>query len=301
MSLFCFGCSNKTLNNENITPLRILWAEWAPSDYLQDLYGITVWSSAAHDRITMGADALIWAYGGDLGSMRTKEVRGYIDSPEAIAGLQMYKKLYLTGTPKWDGAYLNTNDFFVQGKVSMIFIYFAFMPDLLDLTYNKYAEDTGFFALPAGPAGQYTSLGGQGLSLLRYSQKKESSLLFMKWFVREDVQLKWLKLGGYSCSKKALNSQDFWNLKPYNVPLRESLEVMKDFWNNPEYEELLKVSQINFYKYVVEDEISAKIAVRNIRNGWENIFRSGTYSSDNFIFNDLYIGLSVFSRLTQKN
>ena len=55
--------------------------------------------------------------------------------------------------------------------------YFAFFPALANEATNPNAKDTGFFANPPGPNGeQFAALGGQGISIVSYSQEPGRSL-----------------------------------------------------------------------------------------------------------------------------
>ena len=48
-----------------------------------------------------------------------------------------------------------------------------------------------------GPTGQFTQLGGQGISVVSYSDHKDDALNYIKWFAQPAVQQKWWELGGY--------------------------------------------------------------------------------------------------------
>jgi multiple sugar transport system substrate-binding protein len=225
----------------------------------------------------MGVESLVWAYGGSLGDYRTYRVKGILNTPESAQGLAMYKAIHQFGAPEWNSAYLDANDAFIAGKVSMVMSFFAFFPDLNDPKKNPYAAVTGFFANPAGPKVRVTSLGGQGLSILSASKKKEYCIKFLEWFVRPESQRKWARSGGYSCDKEVLNSKEFLSAKPYNAALTESMNMMRDFWVVPEYLELLEVSQKYWHKYLFTYEFTAEEANNAIANEWENIFEMAGY------------------------
>ncbi len=241
------------------------------------LYGVNVWASEDYDGLTMGVQTLIWSYGASLGNDTSFKVKGFLNTPAAAKALKLYKEMHRCGAPEWKDAYLDTNKAFFAGKAVMVMGYFAFFPDLLDPAQNPYAKATGFFANPAGPSGRFTSLGGQGLSIIRFSKQKELSLKFVEWFIREDVQHEWARLGGYSCSKAVIHSEEFLNATPYNRALTESLGFMKDFWAVPEYIELLGVSQKHFHDFLFKDDVPAERSLENVANEWENIFESAGY------------------------
>ena len=55
----------------------------------------------------------------------------------------------------------------------------------------------GFFANP-GEKQHFAQLGGQGISVVSYSDHQDDAFKYIKWFVKPEVQAKWWKLGGYS-------------------------------------------------------------------------------------------------------
>ena len=118
--------------------------------------------------------------------------------------------------------------------------YFAFFPALVNEASNPNAKGTGFFANPAGPNGdQFAALGGQGISIVSYSQNQEEAMKFLEWFIKDETQKKWAELGGYTCNKAVLESAEFQNATPYNKAFYETMFKVKDFWATPEYAELL--------------------------------------------------------------
>lgn len=247
-----------------------------------DFYGVLIWTEPDYDGITMGIDALLWSWGSELGNIQTYEVGGILNSKEGIDALEFYKDLNQYNNPEWSSYYLDTkassNQPMIEGKVAMSMGYFAINPELLDKEKNpNYYDKIGFFASPKGPAGQYTSLGGQGISIVSYTKKKDAALKFLEWFVRDDVQKKWGELGGLSCNKNVLYSEEFLDISPINKPFVESIEIVKDFWAVPEYADMLKISQKYWYEYVVEDKITSKEAMDNIAREWENIFEINGY------------------------
>lgn len=247
----------------------------------RDFYGVLIWVEPDYDGITMGIDTLLWAWGADLGDRKSYRVKGILNSAPGIEALKFYKELNRFNNPKWTRYYLdtksNSNLPMMQGKVAMSMGYFAINPDLLDPKKNPYANVTGFFANPRGPKARVASLGGQGISLISYSKKKEPCFKFLDWFVKDHVQAKWARLGGLSCNKKVLNSPGFLNASPINRPFKESIEMVKDFWAVPEYPQLLKISQEFWFKFITTDQISAAEAMNTIAEKWENIFEYAGY------------------------
>ena len=122
--------------------------------------------------------------------------------------------------------------------------FFAFFPSLLNEATNPHAENTGFFANPPGPDGdQYAALGGQGISIVSYSQNQEEAMKFLEVVRQGRRPRSWAELGGYTCSAAVLKSDEFRNATPYNEAFYQTMFKVKDFWAVPEYAELLEPAE----------------------------------------------------------
>ena len=205
-------------------------------------YGCAVFYSKEYDGATMGFDPVLWAYGAQLSD--GKKVEGVINSPQAVEALTYYASLKPFTPPGSENYYFSEclRDF-GEGKVAMAESWFAFCPDLTKPEKNKFVKDTGYFMVPAGRAGRFVSLGGQGLSLSAYSKHQNDAKKFMAWFSKEDTQKKWVALGGLTANNKVAATPEFKKATPYNVVFSESVPYLKDFYNTPNYSELLTVSQ----------------------------------------------------------
>lgn len=230
----------------------------------ENLYGVGVYTQIDYDGLIMGYENVMFSWGVNWQD-ENNQVIGVVNSDAAVEALTFYKDLYQFAPPGTNNAfYAEMNDVFINGQAAMIMNYFAFFPALDNPGVNPFAEVTGYFAGPAGPNGdRYVALGGQGLSVINYisDERKQASLDFIKWFATEEVQTQWAEVGGYTCNVAVLESDAFLNNTPYNPAFADSMTFVKDFWNIPEFGELLEPAQRNLHAYVVGGEGTAKEAL----------------------------------------
>jgi multiple sugar transport system substrate-binding protein len=151
--------------------------------------------------------------------------------------------------------------------------YFAFLPALVSDT-NKFKDATGFFVMPKGPDGQqFAALGGQGMSINSYidDAHKQAAYDFLKWFSQEDIQDKWAEYGGYTCNINVLNSDKFLKATPYNAAFAQTMTFVKDFWNIPEFGQLLAPTQTALSGYVVSGQGEAKAVLDQLAEDQDKI------------------------------
>src|SRR3981189_1038491 len=123
----------------------------------------------------MGVMNTVFGYGGEMGDYATNQVQGITNSKEAIAGLKLYKELYSFCPPDWSKTFFQAaNQAFTNGQVAMSMNFFAFFPALANPATNKYAKETGYFAMPAGPTRKrLAALVGPGGSIVGVFMKRE--------------------------------------------------------------------------------------------------------------------------------
>jgi multiple sugar transport system substrate-binding protein len=232
----------------------------------ENLYGVGVYTQIDYDGLTMGYENVLFSWGVGWQD-ENNQVLGVVNSDRAIEALEFYKGLYQFAPPGTNNAFFaEMNDVFINGQAAMVMNYFAFLPALANPGINPYAEGTGFFAGPAGPYGdRYVALGGQGLSVINYisDERKQASLDFIKWFASLEVQEQWAEVGGYTCNIEVLQSEAFLTNTSYNPAFADSMTFVKDFWNIPQFGELLEPVQRNLNAFVVGNQGTAKEALDN--------------------------------------
>jgi multiple sugar transport system substrate-binding protein len=221
-------------------------------------YGVGIYTQKDYDGMIMGYENVMFSYGADWFDPATFEVNGVVNSEKAVEALKFYRDLYQFAPPGTSNAFFaEMNDAFISGQAAMIMNYFAFFPALANPGVNPHADNTGFFAGPAGPDGEaYVALGGQGISVLSYTsaERQQASMDFIKWFAEEKNQVEWARLGGYTCNINVLASEEFLNNTPYNRAFAESMNKVKDFWNIPVFGQMLEPVNRILHPYIVDGQ-----------------------------------------------
>jgi multiple sugar transport system substrate-binding protein len=238
-------------------------------------YGVSIFTERGSEGITMGAAAALYDYGFDYQDPKKPySMDGFVNSPGAVKGLEMYKSVFKCCTPPgYTDAYMQEGlDAFKSGQVAMMMNWFAFWPGMYK-DPDVGGDKIGFFSNPAENGKQYTQLGGQGISVVAYSDHKDDALKYIKWFASKDVQAKWWSLGGYSCAKSVLNDPSFPKSQPFAQEFLNSMGFVKDFWAEPSYVPLLQSMQKRLHDYVVADQGTAKEALDGLVKDWTGVFQ----------------------------
>lgn len=238
----------------------------------QTVYGASIFTERGSEGITMGVTGALYPWGfkyeNEPGSY---DMEGAVNSPEAVEALEFYKELYECCTPPgYTNAYMGeTLDAFKSGQVAMGMNWFAFFPGLAQDPALQGKID--FFVNP--PQNQEGStLGGQGISVVAYSEKQDAALEYIKWFADPEVQAKWWDLGGYSAHNAVLNDPGFVDSQPFAGDFLEAMGAVQDFWQEPAYAELLLAMQKRLHDYIVADQGTAQEALDKLIEDWTEVF-----------------------------
>ncbi len=247
------------------------------------VYGAAIYTERGSEGITMGVTNALYSYGFLYENpAKPYDLEGFVNSPEAVAGLEFYKTLYDCCTPPGaSDAYMSESiDAYKSGQVALQ-MNFAFIWPGVNADPNVGGDKSGYFANPAGPGGkQLAQLGGQGISVVANSDAKDAALEYIKWFAQPEVQAKWWKLGGYSALNAVVSDPGFATSQPYAQTFLDSMAIVKDFWAEPSYASLLQPAQKRFHDYVVAGQGTAQEALDALVKDWTEVFEDeGKYNN----------------------
>jgi multiple sugar transport system substrate-binding protein len=239
------------------------------------VYGASIFTERGSEGITMGVTSALYPFGFKYEMTPGKyDMEGAVNSADAVAGLEFYKTLYDTATPPgYTNAYMEQSlDAFKSGQVAMAMNWFAFFPGLY-ADPNTGGDKIDFFVNP-GQKEQGSTLGGQGISVVTYTDNQEAALEYIKWFAQADVQAKWWATGGYSASNAVVNDPSFVDSAPFAGDFLVAMANVKDFWQEPAYAELLLAMQERVHDYVVAGNGTAKEALDGLIVDWTEVFEA---------------------------
>lgn len=239
------------------------------------VYGAAIYTERGSEGITMGAMDVLYSFGFQYDNPdKPYELDGFVNSPEAVAGLEFYKALYDCCTPPGSSnAYMTENiDAYTSGQVAMQ-MNFAFIWPGIHNDANVGGDRSGYFPNPAGPNGdQFAQLGGQGISVVANSDSVDAALEYIKWFAQPAVQAKWWELGGYSALRAVVEDPAFATSQPYAQTFLDSMAIVKDFWAEPSYASLLDATQRRFHDYAIAGNGTAQEALDGLVEDWTEVF-----------------------------
>ena len=238
------------------------------------VYGASIYTERGSEGITMGVTNALYNYGFEYGNpKKAYELEGFVNSDLAAEGLKYYKELYECCTPPGSSDwYMSENiDAYKSGQVALQ-MNFAFIWPGVETDPNVGGGKSGYFPNPRGPGGHFAQLGGQGISVVSYSEKKDAALEYIKWFAQPEVQKKWWKAGGYSALRAVVEDPGFVSSQPYAKTFLDSMAIVKDFWAEPAYASLLLAMQARVHNYVIAGKGTAKEALDGLVEDWNEVF-----------------------------
>ncbi len=202
----------------------------------------THWSPDG-DLVATTWNHILWSFGGELWDSETYQVEGVLNSDAGVAAIDFASELWATAP---DGAGSFGFDEVVgamcNGTTAMVEIWYGFGGAFTSTDSCAEADNIGFAVIP-GAEEHFISLGGMGISLSAYSENQEAGLALIEWLQSDDVQLRWAAEGGFPGRISILESDEFLNSAAYAPSFAEAFQYVKDFWNLPEYQEMLGIQQ----------------------------------------------------------
>ncbi len=182
---------------------------------------------------------ILWSFGGNLWDSTTYQVEGVLNTEVGVRAIEFARALLATAPPGAEGfGFDETVGAMCNGSTAMVEIWYGFGGAFTDPEGCPY--EIGFAVVP-GEEEHYISLGGMGISVSVYSPNQDAALDLIAWLQSDEIQIEWASRGGFPGRTSILNSDAFLNAAPYNPSFAEAFTYVRDFWNLPEYSQMLSV------------------------------------------------------------
>jgi multiple sugar transport system substrate-binding protein len=224
------------------------------------LYGIALYGSADYDACTSAFNNIFWSFGADLWDPATGRAAGFINSPQAKRALEFYKGLFAFAPPGFQDAYVpEVNGAIEEGRVALGIQWYYYFREFAASAAGT-TRQFAFAPLPGqkgtdGKIRRFVMVGGQGISINRYSPQQDEAWKFLEWLMSREQQWKWAEGGGKTGLAAILKDPKFLDAAPANRSFPVSMSMTKDYWHLPEYPQLLAV-----YQQRVHDAITGKLS-----------------------------------------
>jgi multiple sugar transport system substrate-binding protein len=204
---------------------------------------VTHWCAApsCYDQVQTAWNQIAWSFGGELWDPVQYRILGVLDSRSNVAALEFARQLVRTGPDKSaDFQFNDVVEAMCTGRSAMAAIWFGFAGAFGDSRTCPQSANLGYAMIP-GESRHFLSLGGMGMSVSAYTANTAAALQFLKWFQSDAQQLAFARAGGVPARRSILASEAFTRATPYNPVFTASYELVKDFWNVPEYNQMLPI------------------------------------------------------------
>ena len=210
------------------------------------MYGYATQGGRDADWIISEFAPIAWSNGGSLWDPSTYTAQGVLNSAENAAALQQLVDM-VNVDKSIDPASANWTinerlGALLSGQAAMCLNWAPLFGGIADGPDSAVAGNIGYAVSPAGAAGQAALIGCQGTAISAYSANKEAAWQYLQFFQSNENQaaLQADIPSGYVSARNDLRDQA---TEPWQKVFLDSIPVLKDIWNIPEYAQLLQILQ----------------------------------------------------------
>lgn len=213
------------------------------------MFGFAWQGSRLGDYVSVDYCPLMWSNGGQLWDDMNWQADGYINSEACIESLMFMRDMMLedkTVDPASGNWTIDERLAAVLGGQTAMALNWAplFGGIADDPNASEVVDKIGFAPSPAGKAGQFAMFGSQGSGINAHSAKKEAAWQYLQWLYSYDIAKALVDTPGAGFVSARKDLKDYAaGLNPWQAVFIESIPVVRDFWNNASYAELLDILQ----------------------------------------------------------
>lgn len=221
--------------------------EMAKAQTTGGVFGMAFQGGRTGDWITSDFLPILWGNGGELWDQATYTAAGYVNSPEAVAALELMRAM-VQDDRSVDPASGNwtINERFaalLQGKTAMALNWVPLFGGAAeDPAASLVVGKVGFAPSPRGTQSQAAMYGSQGSGINARSERKAEAWQYLQWLASKETQQAIMAdpRSGFQSPRQDLRDAGSF---PWQQAFVEQIPLVRDFWNIPEYAQLLNSLQ----------------------------------------------------------
>lgn len=211
-----------------------------------DMYGYATQGGRDADWIISEFLPIAWSDGGEIWDQKTYTVKDILNSSSNVAALQLLVDM-VNVDKSIDPASANwtINERFgalTGGTAAMCLNWSPLFGGAADGPDSEVAGKIGYAVSPAGSAGQYALIGSQGTAINAFSQRKPEAWQYLQYWQSKETQAA-MQADLPSGFVSARNDLRDAVTEDWQKVFLDSIPHLKDFWNIPEYAQLLQILQ----------------------------------------------------------
>ncbi len=214
-----------------------------------DMYGWAWEGSRLGDYISVDYCPVMWSHGGVLWDEDAWKADGFINGPKSVEALQFMSDMTLNDKSVDPASGNWTIDerlaAILQGKTAMALNWAPLFGGIADdPNASGVVGKIGFAPSPAGPAGRFAMFGSQGSGINAHSANKSAAWQYLQWLYSFDTAKALVDTPGAGFVSARTDLKDYAAGKSdWQRVFLDSIPLVRDFWNNASYAELLDIMQ----------------------------------------------------------
>jgi len=211
-------------------------------------YGMTFQGSRNADYVTCDFTAVMLSFGGRFWDPATYTAEGHINNLGAVEALRFMRQMVADDKsvdPASGGwGFDERLAAILQGKTAMALCWVPLLGGIADdPATSTVAGKIAFAPSPKGSAGQAATYGCQGSGINGFAKHKAEAWQYLQWLTSKETQqaLMDVPTAGFLSARKDLKDATKY---PWQDVLVSQIPIVRDFWNVPEYAQLLTSLQM---------------------------------------------------------
>lgn len=237
------------------------------------IYPLADFTKKSFGELSALFSAFVVNRGGVMVDSPNPTARGFLNSKGNVETLEMIKGLYRKSSDAQDGKIFGKNN--RENQVVMGFETYSTFQKMV--SHHNFNRNYGFIPFFKNSKGQRSTIEGRILVAIGFAPNKDQTFEFLEWFLKEENQAQWSKMGEISPTQNILGGPSFYLDGMYRRELMQGIDGGQRFLMLPEYFDLVGTLDEDLKQYFIKNDLSASSVLKKIAVKWEYIFEQAGY------------------------